>query len=58
MGNKMKFKKIKNKIFKTGTVNTTTLEGIAKASAQPVVEERVDTSTLAGIEKASKAKKK
>jgi len=54
----MKFKKIKNKIFKTGTVNTTTLEGIAKASAQPVVEERVDTSTLAGIEKASKAKKK
>jgi hypothetical protein len=58
MGNKMKFKKIKSKIFKTGTVNTTTLEGIAKASAQPVVEERVDTSTLAGIEKASKAKKK
>lgn len=53
----MKFKKIKNKIFKTGTVNTTTLEGIAKASAQPVVEERVDTTTLEGIEKASKAKK-
>jgi hypothetical protein len=43
-----------------GSVNTTTLEGIAKASAKPAAKktaERVDTTTLAGIAKASKKAK-